>query len=75
MFKTTPEGPQNIIGMLAVQEASDYCFIRLQWIIRSLYLEPTFDKTHKDYWYVNDILNTDTYLLFLAIIYEKGTII
>jgi hypothetical protein len=73
IFKTLSEGSSNIIGMRAVQEMNKYQFICLDWIVRSIYLEPTFDPIHMDYWYVNDILDADTYLLFLNISHNNSS--
>jgi hypothetical protein len=66
-FKVISDGASNVIGMPAVQETGLTRFIRIEWILQSIYLEPTFDQAHPDYWYVNDILDMDTFLLFLSI--------
>jgi hypothetical protein len=60
-FRTISDGPSNVIGMRAVREGHESRFILLDWIVRAVYLQPTFDNEGD--WYVNDIIDVDSFLL------------
>jgi hypothetical protein len=65
-FETVAHPSSTVIGMRKVKEKTNGTFISPRWIVRTVYLEPTFER-NSDEWFVNDILDPDNFLYHLEV--------
>lgn len=57
LFKTIETPDQSVIGMREIKEDRDTSLIELDWIVRSVYISPTFDRER--HYFVNDLVDAD----------------
>ncbi|KZS90436.1 hypothetical protein SISNIDRAFT_488320 [Sistotremastrum niveocremeum HHB9708] len=61
LLRTVIPPSEHFIGMRRVREDAAGSFIYLKWIVRSVYVQPTFDEEEHDF-FVNDVMDSDMYL-------------